>query len=107
MGVRVLRLALIAGVAGLLSSAAVAEPSVPTGTSEPTTNASTTADSSANDPNKVICKNVKPPTGTRLASSRNRQRICQTKADWDQQELDAQAQAAAAINEGRNTSPDH
>jgi hypothetical protein len=69
-------------------------------TPEPTTNAASTADAPANDPNKVICKNVKPPTGTRIGSARNRQRICQTRADWEQQEADAQAAAANARNRG-------
>ena len=31
-----------------------------------------------------------PPTGTRVGSSRNRQRICQTRADWEQQAREAQ-----------------
>lgn len=105
-----MRLVLIAGLAGLIATSAVAQPAAnaPSGAPEPSTNSAMTADTSSNnDPNKVICKNVKPPTGTRLGSSRNRQRICQTKADWDQQELEAQEMARSAINEGRNTSPDH
>ena len=102
-----LRLVLIAGLAGVVASAALAQPSPTTGTTEPMSNPPSTADASATDPDKVVCKNVKPPTGTRVGSSRNRQRICLTKAEWDQQARDAQETARSAINEGRNTSPDH
>ena len=86
-----LRIALIAGLAGVLSTAALAQPSGPTAAQEPTANATSTADASGDlDPNKVICKNVKPPTGTRLGSSRNRQRVCQTREQWDEQAREAQ-----------------
>jgi len=88
----VLRIVLAAGLAGVIASAAVAQPSPATGTTEPMTNPPSTADASAGDPDKVICKNVKPPTGTRVGSSRNRQRICQTKAEWDQQAREAHEQ---------------
>lgn len=87
-----LRIVLAAGLAGLIASTAVAQPSSATGTTEPATNPSTTADTSGTDPDKVICKNVKPPTGTRVGSSRNRQRICQTRAQWDEQAREAQEQ---------------
>jgi hypothetical protein len=87
-----LRFALIAGLAGVISTAAMAQPSAqsPGSAPEPTTNATSTADASANDPDKVICRNVKPPTGTRLGSARNRQRVCQTKEQWDEQARAAQ-----------------
>ena len=86
-----LRLALIAGLAAGLAPAAMAQPSGPTSAPEPTANTAATADTSGdNDPNKVICKNVKPPTGTRLGSSRNRQRVCQTREQWDEQAREAQ-----------------
>ena len=95
-----LRLVLIAGAASLMATASFAAPEgfQAAGAPEPTTNSSSTADPSATDPDKVICKNVKPPTGTRLASSRSRQRICQTKADWEQQEAEAQEAARNARN---------
>jgi len=102
-----LRLVLAASAAALISSAAFAEPgagglqSAP----EPSSNSATTADPSASaDPSKVICKNVKPATGTRLTSSRSRQRICMTKADWEQQEAEAQEAARGARNSA-NTMP--
>ncbi len=102
----VLRFALAAGLAGLVATAVAAQPSArnDAGAPEPATNSSTTADASAADPDKIICRNVKPPTGTRVASGRNRQRICLSKAEWDIQEREAQEQARMAINEGRNTS---
>lgn len=39
---------------------------------------------------KIVCRKVRPPTGTRVVGSQTRQRMCMTKADWEQQELDAQ-----------------
>lgn len=104
-----LRFALAAGLAGLVATAVAAQPSVraDAGAPEPAINPSTTADTSAADPDKIICRNVKPPTGTRVASARNRLRICLSKADWDIQEREAQEQARMAINEGRNTSKEH
>ena len=42
------------------------------------------------DPLKIVCRKVRPPTGTRIISSQTRQRMCMTGADWEQQELDAQ-----------------
>lgn len=83
---------MIAGAAGILATAASAQPSLQgAAPPEPMTNPATTADTSSDhDPNKVICRNVRPPTGTRLGSSRNRQRICQTREQWEQQEREAQ-----------------
>jgi len=64
---------------------------IPAAAPEPTATTATTADATGdNDPTKVVCKNVKPPTGTRLASSRSRQRICQTREAWEEQEREAQ-----------------
>ena len=87
-----LRIALITGLAAAVSTAAFATPLLQAQGNQPQPAASpSTTDDMANfDPGKVICRNVKPPTGTRIAGSRNRQRICMTKADWEQQERDAQ-----------------
>ena len=90
-----LRLSLIAvGIAGVLSTAAVAQvfdpSSMPAERSEPASNPSATADVGASDPNKVICSNVRPPTGTRVKSSRTRTKLCMTKAEWDEQAREAQ-----------------
>jgi len=95
-GDSVLRLALIAGMAGLISSAAIAQPMLQAPAAEPpepSSNPSTTADDAARgDPNKIICRTVRPPTGTRVSSARSRQKVCMSKADWEQQERDAQEQ---------------
>jgi hypothetical protein len=100
------RLALLAGSALLLSTAAMAQPMAQSsGAPEPMANPTSTADASASDPDKIICRNVKPPTGTRLGSARNRQRVCQTKADWEQQEAEAQEAARNATRNGANTMP--
>lgn len=87
-----LRFALIAALAVTGSTTAMAQPSAqaPMNAPEPITNSSTTADTSSTDPDRIICRNVKPPTGTRIASARSRQRVCMTKADWEQQEREAQ-----------------
>jgi hypothetical protein len=52
------------------------------------------------DPQKVVCRNIRPPTGTRL-QSRARERICQTQADWDAQSAEAQAATRDAIAGGK------
>jgi hypothetical protein len=97
------RLVLISAAAMLVAGSASAQPQqFQNRAPEPSTNPSTTADQmSGSDPDKVICKNVKPPTGTRIGSARNRQRICQTKADWEQQELEAQEAARTARGNGQ------
>jgi len=82
-------------MAGLISTAASAQPMMQSPAPEPpepSTAAATTADPSATDPNKVICRSVRPPTGTRVRSARTRQKVCMSKADWDQQEREAQEQ---------------
>lgn len=88
------RLAFLVGVVALASTLAVAQPApVETETTATGAAAGAATDNGAasdNDPSKVICRNVKPPTGTRLASSRNRQRVCMTKAEWDDQAREAQ-----------------
>lgn len=88
----VLRFALIVGLCAAVSTAAFATPllQVQGNTPDPAARQTTPGDAPDFDPGKVICRNVKPPTGTRIAGSRNRQRICMTKADWEQQERDAQ-----------------
>jgi len=37
------------------------------------------------DPDKVVCKTVKPVTGTRVSSARTRNKVCMTQREWDQQ----------------------
>ena len=97
-----LRIVLAAGLAGLLATAAIAQPEVPLA-SEPggaipsgpgtTSGVTTTTPTDPNaDPDKVICKTVKPVTGTRVASGRTRTKLCMTKREWDQQALEAQEQ---------------
>lgn len=87
----VLRLALVVGLSGVIATSAIAQSDAgaPAASNGPSTAAPAATDPD-NDPNKVICKNIKPPTGTRVGSSRNRQRICQTRADWEQQAREAQ-----------------
>lgn len=48
------------------------------------------ADDGRLDPDKVICRTVRPPTGTRVANGRTRQKICQTREQWEDLERDAQ-----------------
>jgi len=99
----VLRIVLAAGLAGLIASAAVAqpeptqqisEPSAPSGVpaaTDPGANVTTPVDRNA-DPDKVICKTVKPVTGTRVSSARSRTKVCMTKQQWDDQAREAQEQ---------------
>lgn len=97
-----LRIVLAAGLAGLLATAAIAQPDVPAA-SEPggampsapgsSSGVTTTTPTDPNaDPDKVICRTVKPPTGTRVSSSRTRTKLCMTKREWDQQAVEAQEQ---------------
>jgi hypothetical protein len=87
----VLRLALVVGLSGVIATSAIAQSdaSAPAASNGSSAAASTPTDPDY-DPNKVICKTVKPPTGTRVGSSRNRQRVCQTRAAWDDQAREAQ-----------------
>ena len=48
------------------------------------------ADDGRLDPDKVICRTVRPPTGTRVANARTRQKVCQTRQQWEDQEREAQ-----------------
>ena len=59
----------------------------------------------ADDPHKVICRTARPPTGTRVNSGRSRNKICMTRADWEQAELGAQEAARTAARNGVNLSP--
>lgn len=100
-----LRIVLIASVAGAISTAAMAQPAFTGEPPEPTTNSSMTADPSATDPNKVVCKASKPPTGTRVRSSRTRTKVCMTKAEWDIQAAEAQEAARNSQNNGEFSAP--
>lgn len=51
------------------------------------------------DPMKVICRTMRPPTGTRL-QARSRERVCQTQGDWDAQATEAQNSTRDAIAGG-------
>ncbi len=87
-----LRIALVASLVGLLALPAYAQ-TVPTPpVSEPVEPADATrsTDDVDRDPTKMICRNVRPPTGTRVSRGRTRQRMCMSRADWEQQERDAQ-----------------
>ena len=88
------RIVLIAGVAGLLSTAAFAQTTPAPATTEApepssTTAPSTTPETASGDPDKIICRTVKPVTGTRVSSARSRQKMCMTKREWEIQEQEA------------------
>lgn len=86
-----LRLALVAGLAGLLATAAVAQTHLQaTEPSSRTPPDISPSPADATDPDKVVCKTVRPPTGTRVSSGRTRSKMCMTKADWDEQARQAQ-----------------
>jgi hypothetical protein len=79
-----LTFSLLAAVAAV-SSVNAAQPA-------PEPAASDQANRSAPDDNDRLdpTKNVRPPTGARIGSSRTRQRVCQTRQQWDEQERAAQ-----------------
>jgi hypothetical protein len=56
------------------------------------------------DPMKIVCRNMRPPTGSRL-QGRDRQRVCQTQREWDDQRDEAQA-ATREVMRGDRTSND-
>ena len=87
-----LRLVLAAGVAGLLATAAFAQQQPSSTEPEAAEPAQSTAANASDDydPLKVVCRKVRPPTGTRLITGQTRQTMCMSNADWEQQELDAQ-----------------
>jgi hypothetical protein len=37
------------------------------------------------DPLKVLCRRIRPQTGTRIVRDRGDERLCQTMAEWDRQ----------------------
>jgi len=88
-----MRIALLAvAAAALVTADASAQPmfQAPPTPPEPTTNPTTTADDAARgDPDKIVCRSMRPPTGTRMRSARTRQKVCMSKADWEQQEEEA------------------
>jgi hypothetical protein len=57
------------------------------------------------DPDKVICRTIRPPTGTRVASARNQRKVCQTRQQWQDQEREAQ-EALKVRDRGLCTNPD-
>jgi hypothetical protein len=78
-------------VVGLLSSAVVTENFRMGEPPEPAAASSAAIDIEGDsDPDKVICRSVRPPTGTRVQSGRSRQKLCMTRADWEEQERAAQ-----------------
>lgn len=75
----------------LLGGAALAQQTTSSGQPAGTATApAPEADEADDDPMKIICRRVRPPTGTRVAGPGTRQQMCMSKADWEQQELDAQ-----------------
>ena len=42
------------------------------------------------DAMKVVCKRVRPPTGTRIIGQQTRQQMCMTRSDWDILEQETQ-----------------
>jgi len=88
------RIVLIAGAAGFLSTAALAQPELrastpPEPSSATAPDTSTEAKTDNEDPDKIICKTVKPVTGTRVSSARTRTKMCMSKREWEIQEQEA------------------
>jgi len=103
------RIILLAGAAGLLSTAAIAQPELrastppePSSATAPST--STDAKAEVDDPDKLICKTVKPVTGTRVSSARTRTKMCMTKREWDEQAEEAK-QALRTGTDGQFSRP--
>ena len=85
-----LRVVIAVGLAALISSAALANPVLQAPEPpEPTTGPETAADDGVRDPDKVICRSLRPPTGTRVRSARTRQKVCLTKTEWERREEEA------------------
>lgn len=94
-----IRAALVAfSLAALAATSVHAVPSLQvTAAPEPAaTDAQETTVTGKDDPMKIVCRAMRPPTGTRL-QGRSRERICQTQADWDAQRDEAQAAADSAM----------
>jgi hypothetical protein len=75
-------------VAGLLAAPAIADPAPPAAPSVTAqasgAPAAVTTESDA-DLDKVVCRSLEPPTGTRLGT----RRVCQTQRQWQDQEEQA------------------
>ena len=92
-----LRTAFAFSLAALAATSVQAMPSMQaTPATAPAAEATATTVRNDRDPMKVVCRSVRPPTGTRLGG-RGRERVCQTQGDWDQQREEAQAAANTAM----------
>lgn len=58
-------------------------------------------ESGSRDPQKVVCRKAKPPTGTRV-QTRGRQQMCMTQADWDTLNAEAEAETRRLDNKVKN-----
>jgi hypothetical protein len=85
-----LRLAFLAGLGCLAYTTALAQEATPPAPPPAPATEPATGEASRFDPTRIVCRTVKPPTGTRISDPRARQRLCMTQGDWEQQELDAQ-----------------
>jgi len=89
-----LRNALTTTVAVVLFSGAAFALQEPVGDTPTAPEATVTADDLDEgeilDALKVVCKRVRPPTGTRLVTGQTRQQMCMTRADWDVLEQETQ-----------------
>jgi cytochrome c5 len=83
-------LGLAVGVVGL-AGAAVAQPAGP----------SSTAVSSDNDPNRIVCHSRPAPTGSRLGGTSE----CHTQKQWDDMRQQSQATVNSIQLHGLNTIP--
>ena len=92
---------LIAGAAlALLATPAAAQapaPVAPQSTAAP----DEAAAPQEQDPDKVVCRQVSPPTGTRIRG-RNRTRVCMTAKDWERMNQEAQDALREIPNEFGN-----
>jgi len=94
------RVALAFSLAALAAASAHAMPSLQvTAAPDPSTpdTSAATAVTSDRDPMKVVCRAMRPPTGTRI-QTRDRVRICQSQEQWDAQATEAQGAARDAVN---------
>jgi hypothetical protein len=57
------------------------------------------------DPSKVICRTIRPPTGTRVVNARSQRKVCQTRQQWEDQEREAQ-EALRVRDRGICTNPE-
>jgi len=82
---------------GGASAATTAMSADPVSTTTPNA-ASTTPDS---DPDKIVCKQMPPPTGSRIGSRRE----CHTQAEWDQMARNDQEALARSQAMGYQQNP--